>query len=65
MLKTFESGASTLCDSACCGRRPSHGNDKDVTPEAIAKAENKFVDSVFDGDGNLTDNYIVNADQDM
>ena len=37
------------------------GNYKDVTPEAIAKAENKLVDSVFDRDGNLTDKYILNA----
>ncbi len=37
------------------------GNYKDVTPEAIAKAENKLVDSVFDRDGNLTDKYVLNA----
>ena len=37
------------------------GNYKDLTPEAIAKAENKLVDSVFDRDGNLTDKYVLNA----
>ena len=37
------------------------GNYKDVSPEAIAKAENSLVDKVFDADGNLTDDYIKNA----
>ena len=39
------------------------GNFKDVSPEAIAKAENKLVDKIFDAEGNLKDEYIINAKQ--
>ena len=37
------------------------GNYVDVSPEMIAKAENNLVDSIFDGEGNLTDKYIKAA----
>tara|TARA_R100000278_G_scaffold43231_1_gene37904 strand:- start:68 stop:4102 length:4035 start_codon:yes stop_codon:yes gene_type:complete len=37
------------------------GNYVDITPEMIAKAENKLVDKIFDAEGNLTDNYILAA----
>ena len=37
------------------------GNYMDITPEMIAKAENKLVDKIFDAEGNLTDNYILAA----
>ena len=36
-------------------------NFKEISPEAIAKAENKLIDKVFDPDGNLKDEYIKNA----
>ena len=39
------------------------GNFKDVSPKAIADAENRLVDKIFDADGNLTDDYIINAKQ--
>ena len=37
------------------------GNYVDITPEMIAKAENKLVDKIFDAEGNLKDNYILAA----
>ena len=37
------------------------GNFKDVSPKAIADAENRLVDKIFDAEGNLKDEYIVNA----
>ena len=39
------------------------GNFKDVSPKAIADAENRLVDKIFDVDGNLKDEYIINAKQ--
>lgn len=36
-------------------------NFKEISPEAIAKAENKLIDKIFDPDGNLKDEYIKNA----
>ena len=37
------------------------GNYVDISPEMIAKAENKLVDKIFDVEGNLKDNYIIAA----
>ena len=39
------------------------GNYKDVSPQAIADAENRLVNKIFDSEGNLTDDYIINAKQ--